>query len=281
MKIAVITDSGSNLTLQYINSKENLEMVSLLINVNDKFYRDQVEIESEEVYEKLYDIEIKTSLPNLEDFIQAVESLKDKGYTDILVITISSGLSGTLNGFKNALEHIEGINIHFYDSKTLSMAEGYIVKEAISLIEKKLSIEEIISKLDDLRYKNILAMFTVESLKWLRKGGRIGKVEGTIGEILHVKPIIAVNDDGVYHTLSKGFGMKRTFITMRKIFKEHFGNDLIDLTIHYGSNYESAKQIEEKLKEDFNIKEITLNQLTPVLGVHTGPEMIAIIGRRV
>ncbi len=281
MKIAIITDSGSNLTTKYINSKENLAMISLLLNVENKYYRDQVEIQSKEVYEKLYNTDILTSLPNLEDFVNAAEDFKEKGYTDILVITISSGLSGTYNGFKNAVEHIEGINIHFYDSKTLSMAEGYIVEEAINLVEKNLSIEEILPKLDELRYNNILAMFTVENLKWLRKGGRIGKVEGTIGEILHVKPVIIVGDDGVYHTLSKGFGMKRTFITMRKAFKEHFGNDLIELTIHYGTNLESAKNIESKLIEDLNVNKITVNQLTPVLGVHTGPEMIAIVGRRI
>jgi len=161
------------------------------------------------------------------------------------------------------------------------MAEGYIVEEALSLIKKNLTIEEIKVKLDELRYNNILAMFTVENLKWLRKGGRIGKVEGTIGEILHVKPIIVVGDDGVYHTLSKGFGMKRTFITMRKAFKEKFGDDLIELTIHYGDNLNSAKEIEARLVDDLNVNKITINQLTPVLGVHTGPEMIAIIGKRV
>lgn len=281
MKIAVITDSGSNLTTTYLKSKENLKMISLLLNIDNKFYRDQVEISSEEVYEKLHQTNILTSLPNLEDFIEAVEDFKEKGYTDILVITISSGLSGTYNGFKNAADHVEGINIHFYDSKTLSMAEGYIVEEAISLIDKNLSIDEIREKLDELRYKNSLAMFTVENLKWLRKGGRIGKVEGTIGEILHVKPIIEVGDDGVYHTLSKGFGMKRTFITMRKAFKEKFGDDLIELTIHYGDNLDSAKNVEAKLVDDLNVNKITINQLTPVLGVHTGPEMIAIIGKRV
>ncbi len=281
MKIAIITDSASNLSKKYIESNENLAMMSLLINIDNEFYRDQVEIETEEVYRRMLTSSVLTSLPNLEDFINAIEDFKSKGFTDILVITISSGLSGTFNGFKNAANEVSGINLHLYDSKTLSMAEGYMVKEAISLIKKKLSVKDIISKLDELRFNNLQAIFTVETLKWLRKGGRIGKVEGTIGEILHVKPIIAVNDEGVYHTLTKGFGMQRTFISMRKYFKEYYKQDEVELTIHYGDNIETAKILEGKLLNDLNVKKITLVPLTPVLGVHTGPKMIAIVGRRV
>ena len=281
MKIAIITDSASNLSKKYIESNENLAMMSLLINIDNEFYRDQVEIETEEVYRRMLTSSVLTSLPNLEDFINAIEDFKSKGFTDILVITISSGLSGTFNGFKNAANEVSGINLHLYDSKTLSMAEGYMVKEAISLIKKKLSVKDIISKLDELRFNNLQAIFTVETLKWLRKGGRIGKVEGTIGEILHVKPIIAVNDEGVYHTLTKGFGMQRTYISMRKYLKEYYKQDEVELTIHYGNNIETAKILEGKLLNDLNVKKITLVPLTPVLGVHTGPKMIAIVGRRV
>lgn len=280
MKIAVITDSGCNLKKTYIDSTPNLRMIPLLLNINNTFYRDQVEIDSETVYKRMHETDILTSLPNLSDFIHAAEELKEQEYTDIIVVAISSGLSGTLNGFQNAASEIKGINLHFYDSKTLAMAEGYLVEEAIKLINQDLSIKKILEKLDELRYKNSIAMFTVETLKWLRKGGRIGKVEGTIGEILHVKPVISVNDEGVYYTLSKGFGMKRTFITMKKALKEFFNQDEIELTIHYGDNIETAKEMEEKLVTELNVKKITLTPLTPVLGIHTGPQMIAIIGKR-
>lgn len=281
MKLAVITDSGCNLSKKYLDSVQNLKMISLLLNIDGVFYRDQLEIDSETIYKRMHEADILTSLPNLEDFVNAVESFKSEGYTDILVISISSGLSGTMNGFQNAAKEVEGIKIHFYDSKTLAMAEGYLVEEAIDLIKKETDFDTIIRRLDDLRYKNSIAMFTVETLKWLRKGGRIGKVEGTIGEILHVKPVISVNDDGVYHTLSKGFGMNRTFITMRKTLVDFFKDDPIELTIHYGENLETAEKLEEKLIAELNVKKITLTPLTPVLGIHTGPQMLAIIGKRV
>lgn len=281
MKVAVITDSGSNLSKKYIDGISNLEMVPLMINIEGKFYRDILEISPEETYEKLKHSSIKTSLPNLEDYINAIDKFKKEGYTDIIVISISSGLSGTFNGFNTVNEDIEDINIHLFDSKTLGMTEGFIVQEALELIKKNTSIDEIFARLTQLRFKDTIAMFTVETLKYLRKGGRIGLVEGTIGEILHIKPIIAVNDNGVYHTLSKGFGMSRTLITMRKKLKEFCGDDLVEIIVHYGDNLEEAQKLESKIGTDINVKKITIMPITPVLGVHTGPKILAVVARKI
>ncbi len=281
MKIAVITDSSSNLTLKYIDSVKNLYMLPLLISIDDKFYRDQIEIDSATVYERLPKTDVKTSLPDMNDLEEAIEKFKSEGYTDILVITLSSKLSGTYNAVRNGIKEVTGIKLHMYDTKTLSMALGYMVMEAVELIDKKLSVAKVIEKLDVLRQKDLLAMFTVETLKWLRKGGRIGKVEGTIGEILHVKPVIGVTDEGIYYTISKGFGMKRTFITMRKELKKFFGDDLIEVTLHYGNDSTYAESVKEKILDEMNVTRVNLSQLTPVLGVHVGPGILAMVGRRI
>ena len=119
-----------------------------------------------------------------------------------------------------------------------------------------------------------------ETLKYLRQGGRIGKVEGTIGDFLSVKPVILVNDEGVYVTKSKGVGIKRTLMSMRKELKNKFNDDLIDVTIHYGNNIEKAENLKLKIEQSFNTKNVEMVQLTPVLGIHTGPEMFAIIAKR-
>ncbi|XMB72143.1 DegV family protein [Mycoplasmatota bacterium WC30] len=281
MKIAVITDSSSNLTQAYIKSVENLYMLPLLISMDDKFYRDQIEIDSTTVYDRLPKTDVKTSLPDMGDLEGAIEKFKSEGYTDIIIITLSSKLSGTHNAIRNGIKEITGIKLHMHDTKTLSMALGYVVMEAIDLIEKKLSVKKIIEKLEILRQKDLLAMFTVETLRWLRKGGRIGKVEGTIGEILHVKPVIGLTEDGVYYTITKGFGMKRTFITMRKELKKFFGDDLIEVTLHYGNDSGYAESIKEKIMDEMNVTKVNLTQLTPVLGVHVGPGILAVIARRI
>lgn len=279
MKIAVITDSSCNLSLEYIKEQKNLKMAPLMISFDGEFHRDLVEVDYKTVYDKLEETKVTSSLPSMEDFEEAVEELKKEGYTDIIVITISSGLSGTYNGFNTAASEHEDVTIHMYDSKTLSMALGYMVKKALSSINEDKSVARVIADLNQLRYEDSMALFTVETLKYLRQGGRIGKVEGTIGDLLNVKPVIFVSDEGIYETLSKGFGINRTLISMRKEVTKKFGDKLIDVTIHYGNNIEKAKNLKLKMEQAFNTKTVDLVQLTPVLGIHTGPNMFAIVAK--
>lgn len=281
MKIGIITDSASNLDLEFIKNEKNLKMVPLMISYDDAFYRDIVEVDYETVYKKLETTKVTTSLPTLEDFQDAVTQFEKDGYTDIIVITISSQLSGTYQAFELTGSEHEGANLHFYDTKTLSAAEGDLVKVALAGIEKGISIPRIIADLNQARFEDGIALFTVESLKYLRAGGRIGKVEGTLGDLLNVKPVISLTDEGVYYTITKGLGMKRTMVAMRKVLKEKYKDDLVSFTIHYGNNLVKAQDIKAKLEASFNTKEVVISQLTPVLGIHTGPEMYAIVGKRI
>ncbi|AIO19367.1 DegV domain-containing protein [Candidatus Izimaplasma bacterium HR1] len=281
MKIGIITDSASNLDLKFIEKHKNLIMTPLMISFEGEFHRDIIEVDYETVYKKLETTKVTTSLPSLEDFQAAIKKFEKEGYTDILVITISSNLSGTFQAFEVAAKDHEGANLHFYDTKTLSAAEGDLVKVALDSIEQGRSIPRIIADLNQVRYEDSVALFTVETLRYLREGGRIGKVEGTIGDLLNVKPVITVTDEGVYNTITKGFGMKRTMLAMRKVLKEKYKDDPISITIHYGNNLEKAQSLKDKLESGLNTKEVIISQLTPVLGIHTGPEMYAIIARRV
>jgi DegV family protein with EDD domain len=190
-------------------------------------------------------------------------------------------LSGTFNSFRLALEEEKELKTIQYDTKTLGGGEGFIVEYALELIEKKTNFEKIVPLLDELRFKDSLAFYTINTLKYLKAGGRIGKVEGTIGDLLHIKPVITVNDAGVYVTMSKGFGLKRSLLKMKSILMEKFGNDEIDLIIHFGDNEEEAKELVDKLQNTLKIRRLTLQRLTPVLGVHTGPEIIAFVARRI
>ncbi|QWB99414.1 DegV family protein [Mycoplasmatota bacterium] len=281
MKIAVITDSAANLSESYIKEHKNLFVVPLMIVVDGEEFRDQLEISASDVYKKLDHHQVKTSLPSLEDFHQVLDTVRKEGYTHILVINISSGLSGTYNSFRLALDEVNDLEVLHYDTKTLGGGEGFIVEYALELIEKGTDFSEMIPLLEALRYQDSMAFYTINTLKYLRAGGRIGKVEGTIGDLLHIKPVITVNDDGVYVTLSKAFGLKRSLLRMKNILLDEYKDDLIDLIIHYGNNKDVAIELGEKLKLVLNIRKLNIVRLTPVLGVHTGPEIIAYIARRI
>ena len=281
MKIAVITDSASNLSKEYIEKHDNLYVVPLMISIDGKEYRDQVEISASEVYDLLDNHKIKTSLPALEDVEEAVKKIKDNGYTHLVVINISSGLSGTYNSFRMTLEGLKDIEVLHYDTKTLAGGEGVIVQYALELIERNTPFNQLKSLLDELRYKDSMAFYTINTLKYLREGGRVGKVEGALGSLLQIKPIITLDNKGVYITLSKAIGFRRSLLKMKSILEEEYGNDLIDLTIHYGNDFELAEGLGEKLKTSLNVRNLEITRLTPVLGVHTGPEIIAYIARRI
>jgi len=281
MKTAILTDSGANLSKEFIKKHKNLFVVPLMILVDGKEFRDGIEISPEEVYQKLDDHEIKTSLPLLSDLHAVLDDIRKAGFTDVLVINISSGLSGTFNSFRLAIQEEKDIEITQYDTLTLGGGQGVIVEYALELVAKGLTIEDIIPKLDELRFKDSMAFYTINTLKYLKEGGRIGKVEGTIGNLLHIKPVVTVNDEGVYITLSKAFGLKRSLLKMKSILLDEYQDDLIDLIIHYGNNEDLAKELGEKLKPVLNIRNLTLSKLTPVLGVHTGPDIIAYVARRI
>jgi DegV family protein with EDD domain len=156
-----------------------------------------------------------------------------------------------------------------------------MIEYAMELAQQKLPVPEIVEKLKKLRFEDSLAIYTINTLKYLKRGGRIGKVEGTIGELLHVKPVITVNDEGVYVTLSKAIGLQRSLIAMKDLLVQKFGTDLIDLTVHYGDDQAKAAELGEKLKNQLNVRHLQLSPLTPVLGIHTGPMMFAYVARRI
>jgi len=281
MKTAIITDSGANLTEEIIKKYKNLYVLPLIILVDGAAYKDQVEIKATEVYAQLDEKEISTSLPNITELYDALADIKKQNYDNVIIINISSGLSGTFNAFHAALSEYTDLEVFHYDSKTLAAGQGYLVEQALELVEKETAPQEIISALDKQRSEDSIAMYTINTLKYLKKGGRIGKVEGTIGNILHIKPVITVNPEGVYVTLAKTFGLNRALIKMREMLIKKFEQVKIDLTVHYGDDFEEASSLGKMLKNFLNIRRLTVSQLTPVLGIHTGPMMFAYVARKV
>ncbi|XMB86120.1 DegV family protein [Mycoplasmatota bacterium WC44] len=277
MKIAILTDSTCNLTKEFKEKHENLFVVPLGISIDEATYRDQVDITSKEVYDSLDNHKVKSSLPSASDIYNTIDDIIAKGYDKLFVITISSGLSGTYNAVRLITEEYDQIDITLYDSKVLAMGLGFMVMEAIRLIDKGMELVNVIEKLNVLRYENMTTVYTLNTLKYLREGGRIGKVEGTIGDILRIKPIISVNDDGVYFTKAKARGNRRAISKSIEILKERYQDQKINVAVHYGNDLEKAQMFLERLKATLNIHKGTIVELTPVLGIHTGPGLIAAI----
>ncbi|HML46383.1 MAG TPA: DegV family protein [Clostridia bacterium] len=120
-------------------------------------------------------------------------------------------------------------------------------------------------------------MFVIRTLEYLRKGGRIGLVEGVLGTMLQLKPVIFVNDDGIYQTLVKARGYANAIECMLREIAERFGRTRVKLAVVHGSAQPEAEGLMGRLQSALNVAESYILQVSPVLGAHTGPSLVGII----
>lgn len=274
-KIALLTDSASDLTKDIIE-KYNIKIAPFRIIYTDKEYEDSIDITPEEVYERLEQEVPTTSLPNVERIETILNELEDEGYTHVISINIASNLSGTSNSIRLILEQHQKLTSYVFDTNTLTMGEGALVIEAGKMIESGKSFDEIISTLPKLREK-IHVFFTLNTLEYLKKGGRIGKVSGTIGELLNIKPLITVNNEGVYETYAKLRGRKQSIKKLLEVLDEYLEKTNCNVWIVDGHAKEEGNELYSKLKDNPKINYINHQILGPALGVHTGPGLIGFV----
>lgn len=274
-KIALITDSTCGLPKEYINEYD-VKVVPLKILYKDKEFIDGINITPEEVYSKLPKELPTTSMPSVDDITSLYNELIKEGYTQAIVLPVSSGLSGTINSFKLASEEFKDkINTFIFDTKILSMAVGLIVIEVGKMIKKKMNFEDICNTIPKLR-ENLWMYFTVDTLEYLIKGGRIGKVAGGIGEILNLKPIITMDDNGSYTNYTKVRGSKQAFKKLLDLSTDILNKGKGKVIIMTGTMHEDAEKLKEVLSSHENTTFIYKGTITPAVGIHSGPRLLAV-----
>lgn len=275
-KIAILIDSCTDVPIKQIN-QYGMYVIPLRIVYKDKTYTDGVDITADKIYDDLKKEIPSTSLPVGEDIIKVFDKIKADGYEKVIAITISSGLSGTFNFIRLLSEEYEGLEFFMVDTKNIGIASGMNAILAAENLESGMSWEEIKTTTIN-NIKNSKIFFCVATLEYLRKGGRIGLVASLLGESLNIRPIISCNEDGVYYNAGKTMGRKKN-IQMAMDLAEKFANTskACNIAIVHGYAKEEAQYIKETLIQKLKgIKEIFEGQISPVLGVHTGPGLIGI-----
>jgi DegV family protein with EDD domain len=235
------------------------------------------EISSEEFYKRLTNAQElpKTSQPSPEDFIRLYSKLLEE-YQEIISIHISSGLSGTFNAARLAKEKLKG-KIHLVDSKTISLGIGMMILEATRLIREGLDADNILDKLSKAR-TNIETLFTLDTLEYLQKGGRIGKVHSIMGTFLNIKPIVRVGDEGIYHTYGKARSQERALKSIVQAFQDlSKGREGLRFGVAHGAAQQAGTYLKEKLENALQIPASIFTQVGPVIGVHTGPGTVGAV----
>lgn len=273
--IKIVVDSSCDLPDDYVKEKD-IKVIPLYLKIGDKFYKDGVDIKSEEFVELLKkEKNLSTSQPPLPDFINTYKSILEKG-DEILSIHITGKGSGTFNSAKMAKEEMDSEKIDVLDSENISIGYGFIVKKVVSLLEKGMSKKEIVSKFKSLISK-VYLVFTLNTLQYVYKGGRVNDVKGLILNVLDIKPILHMKDGlpRIYKIIrGRGNSIKElNKIVNEKIkkVKENFELAFIHL--------DAKKEIEE-------LKNSLLSNLKPkyhftkivgsALGVHAGPGALGV-----
>ena len=271
-KIALITDSACDLDLNTLK-ENNINLLPLRIIYSNGDYRDRLDISPQEVYDNLEKEVPKTSLPSAQETEETLNKLEEEGYTHVICISISSGLSGSFNAIRLALEDHPKLTSFVYDSKILAYPQGEIVLEVAKLIKEGKSFEEIIKEIPEIR-KRVIGYFTINTLEYLKKGGRIGRLAGTVGELLNLKPIITTDEDGVYYNVAKVRGRKQSLSKMTELLKEYLAKGKCEVAVlHAGCEDEAIKYM-NSLKDLTNVVSIKIAEISPALGIHGGPGLI-------
>jgi DegV family protein with EDD domain len=269
MKIALVTDSTADLPQQLINQWK-IFVLPLKVSFGNQHFLDY-ELTAEEFYSRLASESQlpTTSQPSPEDFASVyAQALAD--YDEIISVHISSGLSGTLNSAHMAAENFRG-KVHLVDSRSISLGIGQQVLEAAKGIQEGLAVQAVLDRIAKMR-ENMETIFTLDTLEYLHKGGRIGVVKGMLGALLRIKPVIRVNEEGVYVPAGIARSREKALCGIVSAL-EHAaaGRTVKALAIAHGAAKEAADKLQDKLESVFNVRASLFTQVGPVIGVHTGP----------
>ena len=275
-RIAILVDSCSDVPQKYIE-KYHMYVVPIRIAYQDSEYLDRVDITPQQVYDRMASEIPKTSQPSMKMMHDTLDQIVADGYDTVLAISISSGLSGTFNTMRLIAEEEKRLNTHVIDTLNIGIGAGIQAIYAGEMIEQGLEAEEIVRNLEaSIQQTHIY--FSVDTLEYLAKGGRIGKVAAMMGNLLKIKPIITCNEEGVYVVARKVRGRAQSLSELVGIvLREAQKHIKYRIMIANGSAKEETMKLLSDLKRRLpNCNEFIETELSPALGVHTGPGLIGV-----
>ena len=273
-KVKVIIDSSSDLTFDEIE-KYNVDVIPLTINIDGTEY-DYRTISNDEYIERMRTASTySTSQPAIGKFIEAFEKWTKEGYK-VIVLTLSSALSGTYNTAVTASSEFEGV--HVIDTKTTTRGMVFLLKECLSQLEQQIEIETIVENLRE-KAKNILTYVTIDKLDNLVKGGRLSKSQALIGGLLNIKVLTQLKETELV-ALDKVRGKKKLVHTLINHIEEaKQGKSIKNISLPNSLADEYVTLIKSELEEVFGyiVDEKEIFTTTPIISTHTGENAVGIL----
>jgi DegV family protein with EDD domain len=265
--VQLITDSSADLPKELLD-KYNITVVPLTINLNGTEYSEGVDITSQEFFQRMYTSKElpKTSQPSPSTFASVFNTLSGKG--DLLCLTISSGLSGT---YQSAClgRDLASTRVTIFDTLAGSLAHGLQLIKAAVLAAEGLTIDEIVSHLEEYR-KSMNILIMLDTLENIVKGGRLNKFQGAIAKILDIR-ILLEGINGQVALLEKIRGKKRFLLRVLDIIgdrKKDFSDSMFGIT--HVDNDEDVEFLKNEIIKRFNPKGIIINYMGATMGTYAG-----------
>lgn len=271
MAVRIVTDSASDLP-QSVCDELGIEVVPLTIRFGEKEYVDRRELSGDEFWKKLESSAVlpETAAPSVGAFEETFRRLADGGADGIVCINLSAQMSATHQSALVAAKALDGVcPVHIVDSKTASMGTGNLVLHAARRARAGAPIGTIVPEVEDARDRSGL-LATLDTLEYLRKGGRIGGAQALLGSMLSIKPIITVTDGTVNQA-----GKVRTRSKALRFIADRLPTDLEIVSVLH-SNAPDLDEFLELISPATAGAEVLVGLVGPVVGVHTGPRLIGV-----
>lgn len=276
MKKRIVATTSTS-CLDYIEHNHDIRTIRIKIDIDGKLMADGSEMHAKDFYEMINNdkkLVPKTSQPPVGELVEFFEELKEEGYEEVIVTTISSKLSGTINGISQAAALVEGIDVVTFDTKTVCLNEGHFALKAAEMIEAGESTEDIIKTLENMRNNNKI-FFAVGNLAYLVKNGRLSGAAGFIGNLLQIKPILELFPDGTIQATEKIRTTKKALDRCCEKFNEYVAGHKYEVTIILTANG-IAEYLESSLKTICGLENVKRSYCSPVVGCHVGGEAIGL-----
>ncbi len=281
--IGILCDTGTDIPT-VLSEREDVEVVKLKVVMDDIVLKDGVPENFPKIIKYMETGFPKTTLPSFVEVKEKIVKLIDKGMKEIIGFNLSHELSGTHNLFRLVAEEIRkeypDVKIEILDTLSVSIGCANYIFHAVELIDEGVNYEEILKKIKHMIPEKSKVFFTIPTLKYLKAGGRIGKVSGTIADVFNLKPIISVGQDGIYYTAAKARGLKKAYKKVKEsAYSVIKANKVKVVGIAWtGQNPETLQEVEQIKRdlEELGITNIYSGHINSTLLVNTGLDLIGI-----
>lgn len=279
-KVSIVTDSCASIPEDLLK-KLNIQWVPYYIHWGEKTLRDLVTIKREEFYQWLPTLQVlpQTASPGPGDYVKTYERLIQEGMDEIVSIHMTSKGSGAYQAAvaasKMVLEKFPNLKLEIIDTLNVSLCQGWMAIEAAREALKGASFEAVVERVKSIMPRAQMLQ-TASTLKYLYMGGRIGKAKHLLASALNIKPIIGM-EDGVIVALGQTRTFKRVYQRIIEIMEEKVGaKRKIKIAYVHAAAIEEAEKLKEMVEERLTCVESFIAELSPALGVHTGPGTVGV-----